>query len=214
MHGLLTSWVLRSPLGRAGERLWRRNEADFLMPLTKLQKLLVTVYLVAKDSRDGRFPPRPVDSIDEAHAREREYLDRLAGATREEMDRMGLRKPFWGGKDMRRMLLDLCRIDGLLRMAGGAPRSRVLELGCGSGWASELLARRGYDVLGTTLDPQTVDVASRRSMPSSSTRRCTMPTTGARRSPKPRSSCGLAACWSSPTSRTASTPSSPTAWRG
>ncbi len=162
MPRFLTTLFLRSPIGRYGDRLWEANETDAHMQLSKLQKLVVTLYLVVRDSEAGKFPPRPADTIEEAHAREREYLDRLAGVSRKEMDRLGLQKPFWGGRDMQRLLQDFCRTDRIFRSAGLEPPARLLELGCGSGWFAELFARCGYDVLGTTLDPQTVSLAQRR----------------------------------------------------
>jgi len=162
MSKFLTSLILRSPIGRRGARLWQANAADAHMQLSQWQKLIVTLYLVARDSENGSFPPQPVGTIEEAHAREREYLDRLAGVSRAEMDRLGLLKPFWGGRDMRRLLQDFCHADDFFRQAGLPPPARLLELGCGSGWFAELFARCGYQVLGTTLDPQTVALAQRR----------------------------------------------------
>ena len=42
------------------------------------------------------------------------------------------------------------------------PPARLLDLGCGSGWTSELFARAGYDVLGVDIAPDMIDIARRR----------------------------------------------------
>lgn len=39
------------------------------------------------------------------------------------------------------------------------PPARVLDLGCGSGWTSVMLARRGYEVVGQDIAPDMVALA-------------------------------------------------------
>src|ERR1700759_5360660 len=55
---------------------------------------------------------------------------------------------------------------GLYRMRAGAlfgllppPPARVLDCGCGTGWLSYFLARRGYDVVGTDVSPDAIAIA-------------------------------------------------------
>ncbi len=43
------------------------------------------------------------------------------------------------------------------------PPARILECGCGTGWLSSMIARRGYECLGIDVAPQAIDLA--RSMP-------------------------------------------------
>jgi SAM-dependent methyltransferase len=56
-------------------------------------------------------------------------------------------------------LLDVSQILGLLP----PPPARVLDLGVGSGWTSDLFALRGYDVLGLDISPDMIELANRRS---------------------------------------------------
>jgi SAM-dependent methyltransferase len=45
------------------------------------------------------------------------------------------------------------------------PPGRLLDIGVGSGWTSELFARRGYDVLGLDISPDMISLASKRAAP-------------------------------------------------
>jgi len=40
------------------------------------------------------------------------------------------------------------------------PPARVLECGCGTGWLSHFLARRGYDVVGTDVSTDAIRLAT------------------------------------------------------
>lgn len=152
----------RSYWGRQGERLWRANQADFRLTLSKREKLLITLYLIARDRAAGEFPRQFATTMDEAHRQECSYPDRLGDTPRRQLDQLGLTKPFWPGHGMRVFLNHFCLGVNLLSGNGINPPARILELGCGAGWLAELLARCGYDVMATTLDPQTVRTAGRR----------------------------------------------------
>lgn len=67
------------------------------------------------------------------------------------------RKPF---SDPRcgEYLADMAQVMNLLP----APPAKVLDIGVGSGWTSELLAQRGYDVLGLDISPNMIAIANRR----------------------------------------------------
>src|SRR3954471_14277614 len=39
------------------------------------------------------------------------------------------------------------------------PPARILDCGCGTGWLSYFLARRGYDVVGTDVSPDAIGLA-------------------------------------------------------
>lgn len=40
------------------------------------------------------------------------------------------------------------------------PPARVLDLGCGTGWTSAMLARRGFDVVGVDISPDMIEAAA------------------------------------------------------
>src|SRR5262245_19869395 len=44
------------------------------------------------------------------------------------------------------------------------PPARVLDCGCGTGWLSYFLARRGYDVVGTDVSPDAIRLAESHAM--------------------------------------------------
>jgi 2-polyprenyl-3-methyl-5-hydroxy-6-metoxy-1,4-benzoquinol methylase/glycosyltransferase involved in cell wall biosynthesis len=55
-----------------------------------------------------------------------------------------------------------CDFANLTRSLGLPPGSRILDVGCGSGWLSEYLARLGYDVSGIDISPALVLMARER----------------------------------------------------
>jgi SAM-dependent methyltransferase len=55
-------------------------------------------------------------------------------------------------------LLDIAQILKLLP----PPPAQLVDLGCGSGWTSEIFARCGYQVLGLDIAPDMIDIARRR----------------------------------------------------
>jgi SAM-dependent methyltransferase len=63
-------------------------------------------------------------------------------------------KPF-SDPECGRYLMDLGAVVSLLP----PPPARVLDLGCGTGWTSVLLARRGYDVVGQDIAPDMIELA-------------------------------------------------------
>lgn len=75
---------------------------------------------------------------------EREYFARVGPA---EIQR-ALGKPFTD----RKCEWDLGNITAIFHLLGEPP-ARVAELGCGVGWLSIMLARRGFDVLGVDIHP-------------------------------------------------------------
>lgn len=72
-------------------------------------------------------------------------------------------KPFGGPtREMSRHLIDTGYLIELLGLGPAAPRLRVCEIGCGSGWLSLMLARAGADVVGVDLSPEMVAIAEER----------------------------------------------------
>ena len=72
----------------------------------------------------------------------------------EEGARHALDKPF-SDPECARYLVDL----GVLMSALPPPPARLLDLGCGSGWTSVFLAKRGYDVTGQDIASDLIELA-------------------------------------------------------
>lgn len=84
-------------------------------------------------------------------------LAKVLNVPPQEVDRHLSGKPF---NDPARWsyLLDVAQILKFLP----PPPARLLDLGCGSGWTSEIFARSGYEVLGLDVAPDMIQVARRR----------------------------------------------------
>jgi SAM-dependent methyltransferase len=67
------------------------------------------------------------------------------------------RKPFSDGR-CGEYLMDIAQVMRLLP----PPPAKLLDIGVGSGWTSELFARRGYEVLGLDISQDLINVANRR----------------------------------------------------
>jgi SAM-dependent methyltransferase len=87
-------------------------------------------------------------------------MSRVLGVSREEVEASLLGKPYVEAMAWY-YLLDVGQILRLLP----PPPSRVLDLGAGPGWTSELIARCGHSVVGTDLAPDMVELARRRIEP-------------------------------------------------
>jgi SAM-dependent methyltransferase len=70
------------------------------------------------------------------------------------------RKPF-SDADASRYLMDMSQILRLLPK----PPARILDLGVGSGWTSEILAWSGYDVVGLDICPDMIEIANNKLSP-------------------------------------------------
>ena len=139
----------------------RRIGLDWNLALSKWDKLAVGLYLAIADYAIGRFPPEFEDEQSTFKA-EKAYQGVLPGLTPSEVALAEIRKPFWFGNDLKVFLENFIRIADILRASGICPPMRLLELGCGSGWMTEFLALCGFQVVGTTIDPISVQQAMRR----------------------------------------------------
>ena len=87
---------------------------------------------------------------DDPKAGERAYYARLGPD--------GLRhargKPY-SDRDCGKYLVDM----GALLQMIGPPPGAVLDLGCGTGWTSRILARAGFEVLGVDISPDAIGIA-------------------------------------------------------
>src|SRR5947209_5911761 len=113
----------------------------------------------------GRLPK--IEGVDYKRAAV-EYLGRLSEERRHHLRT----KPFYNlanrpakykgdgmDEDMRRHFCDFANMAVALALPDG---SRVLDVGCGSGWLSEYFARLGYEVRGIDISPDLVEMSRER----------------------------------------------------
>jgi 2-polyprenyl-3-methyl-5-hydroxy-6-metoxy-1,4-benzoquinol methylase len=147
---------------RRGRRLWALNVTDWSLPLTKVDKAFVGLYLILSDYARGIFPPTFHDQ-QAAYQNEIDYQYAIPGMSLEEFNVREIRKPFWDSKTAQEYLDDFLLICREIERAGLAPdRGRILEIGCGTGWMAELLALQGHSVTATSLAPFEITLATRR----------------------------------------------------
>jgi glycosyltransferase involved in cell wall biosynthesis/SAM-dependent methyltransferase len=116
-------------------------------------------------SSAGRLPK--IEGVDYKRAAV-EYLGRLSEERRHHLRT----KPFYNlanrparykgegmDEDMRRHFCDFANMAVALALPAG---SRVLDVGCGSGWLSEYFARLGYEVRGIDISPDLVEMSRER----------------------------------------------------
>lgn len=99
-----------------------------------------------------------------------DYISRVAEIDNVPLDDFNnylLHKPF---SDPRcgEYLMDIAQVMNLLP----PPPARLLDIGVGSGWTSELFARRGYEVVGLDISPDMIDLAKQRCHPNLSFQVC------------------------------------------
>ena len=145
---------------RKGKTLWNQNCSNVQMPLSKKEKILAGLYLILSDYAVGKFPPRAGDR-DEVYAQELNFGADLPGMDSSGIERMELSKPFWAVGAARHLRDSAVLFDALCR-TGIKPPMRILEIGCGSGWLSEFMARAGFLVTATSLHLRNVQQVKRR----------------------------------------------------
>jgi 2-polyprenyl-3-methyl-5-hydroxy-6-metoxy-1,4-benzoquinol methylase len=153
--------LARSLLLKKGAELWRKNQQDWNIPLSKFQKALTGIYLVLHDYSEGQFPPR-YDNRETTYSAEIHYGEELPGISKVDFVISEMRKPFWFGRSVRQYMSNFCEIIRGFEKCGVQPPQRLLEVGCGSGWTAELLAIMGYNVVATNLVPESIELAGRR----------------------------------------------------
>lgn len=146
---------------KAGRTRWLQNQHDYSMPLSKLEKVWTGSYLILRDYADGLFPPRFEDQ-QVAYQNEIAYHGSLPGVAHAASVDADRRKPFWNAAALQQYMPQFLRVVAAIEQAGVPAGGRILELGCGSGWMSEMLAVLGYRVCGTSLAPDDIEVAERR----------------------------------------------------
>jgi SAM-dependent methyltransferase len=148
----LAAALAGSPLFSRARRLTEKNRADWNLPLSRADNLLICSYLILSDYAAGLFPPAFSDQAT-AYENEIQYGHGLGGVSWEEFQAKEMRKPFWDANAADRYLNGFVRLLRLVESLGVASGSRVLELGCGSGWMAEFFALTGYNVVATTIAP-------------------------------------------------------------
>jgi len=137
------------------------NRADWNLRVSRADNLLICFYLILSDYGAGLFPPTYLDRAT-AYENERQYGRGLGGVSWEEFQAKEMRKPFWDANAADKYLNGFVRLLRLFESLGIAPGSRILELGCGSGWMAEFFALAGYDIVATTIAPSDGDAVERR----------------------------------------------------
>jgi 2-polyprenyl-3-methyl-5-hydroxy-6-metoxy-1,4-benzoquinol methylase/glycosyltransferase involved in cell wall biosynthesis len=124
-----------------------------------------TVFASSTTPASGRLPK--IEGVDFKRAAV-EYLGQLSEERRHHLRT----KPFYNlanrpakykgeglDEDARRHFCDFANMAVALALPAG---SRVLDVGCGSGWLSEYFARLGYDVTGVDISPDLVEMSRER----------------------------------------------------
>lgn len=144
--------LAHSRLFSRARRLTEKNRADWNLSLGRADNLLVCSYLILDDYAAGIFPPARLDQAT-AYENEMQYGHSLGGVSPEEFQAKEMRKPFWDANAADKYLSGFIRLLRLIESLGIEPGSRVLELGCGSGWMAEFFALTGYNIVATTIAP-------------------------------------------------------------
>jgi len=152
MFKRLAAALAGSPLFSRARRLMEKNRVNWNLPISRADNLLICSYLILSDYAAGLFPPPHVDRAT-AYENERQYGHGLGGVSWEEFQAKEMRKPFWDANAANKYLSGFVRLFRLIESLGVAPGSRVLELGCGSGWMAEFFTLTGYNIVATTIAP-------------------------------------------------------------
>ena len=153
----LAGTIANSPFLHRGRTLWEQNENNFKFPLNRNQKAWAGAYLVLSHFAQGKFPPTFVDQ-QKFYENERSTRTR-AGMDDSEAREQGRRKPFWFNQQGPNYMRHFAFLMESFQKLGICPPAKVLEIGCGGGWASNFLAQMDFQVVGTTIYPQDVEDA-------------------------------------------------------
>lgn len=150
--------LANSFLLRPGKSLHEQYSKDWQMGGSFVRKLMANVYLILQDYSTGEFPPKH-ESREATFAQERDQFAQFEFQSLEQSLKEVRSKPFNAGIYMlKHYLWAFTQGVSMMESKGIKPGDRLLELGCGSGWLSELYALRGYSVVGTTIAP--VDITN------------------------------------------------------
>jgi len=158
--------LAESFLLRPGRKIHESRPDDWKLDQSFKDKAWASLYLIAKDFSRGEFPPNFTDQ-QETYRREAQYLESIPGAAVNETLEREMRKPFWPSdapwlSGLGQYLKSFLFLLRYLSQADVPPSSKLLELGCGSGWMAEFLALYGYTVVATSLASAELEIARRR----------------------------------------------------
>lgn len=140
--------LARLPVFSRAVALEQANRRNFWLSLSKAEKAYLGSYMILNDHAAGEFPPR-FDDREDAYRRESDYFSSLPGVDEHVALDQDVRKPFhFQNHESLRHFMKLC---AMFDACGVRPPLRVLELGAGTGWLSELLAIVGFEVVATSL---------------------------------------------------------------
>src|SRR5947207_9711628 len=145
----LSTGLAESLLLRRGRELHEKNPAYLHLGGNVLYKFLANLYLILADYGKGKFPPQHI-SREAVFASEKTQIARMEFATPHEILDIIMRKPWVDQRLFGQHLRDLLRMMETLHRNQVRPPAKLLELGCGAGWLSEILALHGYRVTGTS----------------------------------------------------------------
>ena len=157
----LASWLAERKLFASTRELSARNALDWNLPLTKIEKVRVGIYMMLRDYGAGIFPPTG-KTAQEAWQAERDRLETLPGTSYEEILDGERRKPFWNSRIFQHHAGNFARLWKILEEHQVNPPARLLELGCGPGWMSAWFAEAGYSVVGTDVADDELQLARQR----------------------------------------------------
>jgi ubiquinone/menaquinone biosynthesis C-methylase UbiE len=158
---LLATRLSESFLLRTGRRIHLDNPKDPYLKNNLWHKLLANTYLILADYGSGEFPPkRP--SRAEAYAGERAQILNIEVLPTERIFEDAMRKPWVDKRLFAQHSRELIKVIETMEKCGLQAPARILELGCGCGWLSEILAIRGYNVTGTSISEVEIEHARNR----------------------------------------------------
>jgi len=160
---LISGIISNSFILSRGKRLWEENTRDWNLPLTKIDKIIVGIHIILLDYSKGKFPPTFKDR-QTAYKNEIDFYKSIPGCTILGHQDSEMRKPFgWGGVHIERLVIDFIYIIKVIEKLGIAKsNSKILEIGCGTGWMAELMALSGYNVMGISIAPFDIEIANKR----------------------------------------------------
>lgn len=157
----LAQLLANSTFLKTGRRLWEKNQTDWTLPLSKVDKLLVTTHLVLADYANGIFPPT-FTSREQTHDTEINFKHSLPGRSFSQVTDKLMRKPFCSPGMTKEYLTYFIELVDVFEQTGIHPPQRLLELGCGTGWMTEFLAVMGFCVVGTSISAWEIEDAKLR----------------------------------------------------
>jgi 2-polyprenyl-3-methyl-5-hydroxy-6-metoxy-1,4-benzoquinol methylase len=161
MKKQIASKIADSFLLSRGKKIHFENLKDPYLGDSIWRKFLANAYLILADYGKGKFPPKHTNR-EETFELERLIIQNADCSTPEAMLDAAMRKPWKLKRHFSKQGRDLIKMIETIENNGVQPPAKVLELGCGGGWISEVLALRGFQVTGTSLAEIDIEQAKHR----------------------------------------------------